>query len=275
MKKIIPVIIILVLVMVFYSIQRPMSEGKDVAEQEVISDDENVPLDEGLDTIRNDSFIVIYKQPVKGYMVKAVAKLAVSDVDIISADLTFTKDGQSFKLHTKCFGDSIFCKGRLDYDFENPDLFRKYHNTTIYADYHEYREKGELMPMYTPFFFRDLDFDGIEELIIVHRSMGVRFHDGYDIYRIVEGKPILIDYPPYNDNKDYWGFGMTDYPEFDYKTKTISCPYEVQAGHAPHGEEPPPAHHATARPRDDETDILQTEIRNGESNCIWPCCPCL
>ena len=225
MKKIIPVIIILVLVMVFYSIQRPMSEGKDVAQQEVISDDENVPLDESLDTIRNDSFIVIYKQPVNGYKVKAVAKLAVSDVDIISADLTFTKDGQSFKLHTKCFGDSIFCKGRLDYDFENPDLFRKYHNTTIYADYHEYREKGELMPMYTPFFFRDLDFDGVEELVIVHRSMGVRYHDGYDIYRIVEDRPVLIDYPPYNDNKDYWGFGMTDYPEFDYKTKTISCPY--------------------------------------------------
>ena len=81
------------------------------------------------------------------------------------------------------------------------------------------------MPMYTPFFFMDLDFDGIKELVIVHHSMAVRFHDGYDIYRIVEGQPVLIDYPPYNDNKEYWGFGMTDYPEFDYKKKTISCPY--------------------------------------------------
>lgn len=225
MKKIIPIIIILVLVMVFYSIQRPMSEGKDVAEQEVISDDENVPLDEGLDTIRNDSFIVIYQQPVNGYRVKAVAKLAVSDVDIISADLSFTKDGHSFKLHTQCFGDTIFSYGRQAFEEENDKLFKKYHTKKIYADYHEHRVKGELMPMYTPFFFRDLDFDGIEELVIVHQSMGVKFHDGYDIYRIVEGEPILIDYPPYNENKDFWGFGMTDYPQFDYKTKTIICPY--------------------------------------------------
>ena len=36
---------------------------------------------------------------------------------------------------------------------------------------------------------------------------------------------------------------------------------EVQAGHDAHGEEPKAAHHAAARPRDDETDIQQTKIR--------------
>jgi hypothetical protein len=81
------------------------------------------------------------------------------------------------------------------------------------------------MPMYTPFFFMDLDFDGIKELVIVHKSMAVRYHDGYDVYRVVEGRPVLIDYPPYNDNKEEWGFGMTDYPEFDFRKKIISCPY--------------------------------------------------
>ena len=219
MKKIIPIIVILLLVMM--SCHRTKSEPNKQYVNRVEADE----YDDDSSDIVNDSFVVVYNQPVNGYRVMAVAKLAQSDVDIISANLTFTKDGQSFKLHTKCFGDSIFCKGRLDYDFENPDLFRKYHNTTIYADYHEYREDDRLMPMYTPFFFRDLDFDGIEELVIVHRSMGVRFHDGYDVYRIVEDRPVIIDYPPYNDNKDDWGFGMTDYPEFDYKTKTISCPY--------------------------------------------------
>ena len=111
------------------------------------------------------------------------------------------------------------------YEFENPELFKKYRNKTIEADYHKCNEDDHLMPMYTPFFFMDLDFDGIEELVIVHRSMGVRCHDGYDVYRIVEGCPVFINYPPYNDNKEHWGFGMTDYPEFDYKKKTISCPY--------------------------------------------------
>ena len=46
-----------------------------------------------------------------------------------------------------------------------------------------------------------------------------------DVYRIVEGVPVFIDYSPYNDNYRTWRFGMTDYPEFDYKNKTISCPY--------------------------------------------------
>jgi hypothetical protein len=178
-----------------------------------------------------DSFIVAYRQPVNGYKVKAVARIVPSDVDILSAvdilsgDLTFTKGRQSFTLHTQCFGDTAFCNGRVDYEIENPKIFRKYKNKTIEADYHLYRVKGCQMPMYTPFFFMDLDFDGIEELVIVHQSMGVRYHDGYDVYRIVEGRPVLIDYPPYNDWREVCGFGMTDYPEFDYKKKTISCPY--------------------------------------------------
>lgn len=191
--------------------------------------------EEVADSLKNlryqtDSFIVAYRQFVNGYKVKAIAKFAESDVDIISADLTFTKGAHSFRLHTQCFGDIIFCKGRMDYNFENPKLFRKYMNKTIEADYHLHRVKGCQMPVYTPFFFMDLDFDGIEELVIVHNSMGVRYHDGYDVYRIVEGRPVLINYPPYNDNVADWGFGMTDYPEFDFKKKTISCPYPEGPG---------------------------------------------
>lgn len=183
---------------------------------------------------KTDSFTVAYRQLTNGYRVKAVAKLAVSDVDIISADLTFTKGTHSFRLHTQCFGDTAFCKGRIDNTFENPKLFRKYKNKTIEADYHLYRVKGYQMPMYTPFFFMDLDFDGIEELVMVHKSMAVRYHDGYDVYRIVDGEPILLDYPPYNNNKADWGFGMTDYPEFDFQKKTISCPYPEGPGGLPY-----------------------------------------
>ena len=183
---------------------------------------------------KTDSFIVAYRQLTNGYRVKAVAKLAVSDVDIISADLTFTKGAQSFRLHTQCYGDTAFSKGRIDYKFDNPKLFRKYKNKTIEADYHLYRVKGCQMPTYTPFFFMDLDFDGIDELVIVHKSMAVRYHDGYDVYRIVDGEPILLDYPPYNNNKADWGFGMTDYPEFDFQKKTISCPYPEGPGGLPY-----------------------------------------
>lgn len=166
-----------------------------------------------------DCFTIEYRQPVNGYQVKAVVNM---EDDILGANLTFMKDGKSFSLHTSSFGDTLYNKGQWGLLGENEALIKKYLNQTIRADYHENRAKDEVMASWTPFFFRDLDFDGIEELVIVHYSMAVRFHSGFDVYRIVEGKPILIDYPPY---KTYEDFGMTDYLEFDYKQKTISCPY--------------------------------------------------
>lgn len=219
MKKIIPIIVMVILTMV--SCHR-IKSVPDIQYANRVEADES---DDDFSDIINDSFVVAYNQPVNGYKVKAVANLSVSDDDIISADLTFSKNGKSFTLHTQCFGDTVFCKGRLDYEFENPELFKKYRNKTIKADYNRYKEDDHLMPMYTPFFFMDLDFDGIEELVIVHHSMAVRYHDGYDVYRIVEGRPVLIDYPPYNDWREACGFGMTDYAEFDFKKQTISCPY--------------------------------------------------
>lgn len=174
----------------------------------------------------NDSFTVEYSHRINGYHVKAVVKPDESDVLIMKADIIFEKEGKIFTLHTSCYGDTMFCKGRFDLYDENPELFEKYRKKKkVTAEYHENREDGELFSKYTPFFFRDLDFDGVAELVIVHYSMAVRYGNGYDVYRIVDGTPMLIDYAPYNRNRADWGFGMTDYPEFDFNKKTISCPY--------------------------------------------------
>jgi vancomycin permeability regulator SanA len=170
-----------------------------------------------------DSFTVVYRQPVNGYKVKATIKM--EEYEINNADITFIKDKKSFALHTTSFGDSTFNKGGWGMLGENQEIMEKYRGKTLEIDYHITKVDWKTMPDETPFFFIDLDFDGIEELVIVHQSMGVRYHDGYDVYRIVEGRPVLIDYPPYNDWREVCGFGMTDYPEFDYKKKTISCPY--------------------------------------------------
>lgn len=167
----------------------------------------------------NDSFIVMYRQPVNGYKVKAVVK---ETYDVNCADITFSKDGQSFTLSTTSFGDSLFNKGGWGMDGTNEGIIKKYHNQTIYANYHATKVDWKYEPDETPFFFKDMDFDGEDELVIVHYRVAVRNHDGYDVYRIVDGEPVLIDYPPFKTNDD---FGMTDYPKFDYKKKTIECPY--------------------------------------------------
>lgn len=209
MKKIIPIIAIVLLSMMSCHRQKNNAEKVDIIET-------------GDDINWNDSFIVVYRQYVNGYRVKAVVKPGVSDVPVMKADLSFEKKGKAFTLYTSCFGDTLFCKGRVDYESENLKTFKMYKNKTISADYHVNIEEGHMMPKNTPFFFMDLDFDNVDELVIVHHSMAVRYHDGYDVYRIVDGKPVLIDYPPYRTDDD---FGMTDFPEFDYKKQTITCPY--------------------------------------------------
>ncbi len=169
-----------------------------------------------------DSFTVEYRQKVNGYKVKAVLKPDDSDFFVLSADIYFAKNGKTFMLHSKDFGDTVFCKGRMDYNDENTKIMKIYNGKVVTADYKAESEDGEILLRNTPFFFQDMDFDNIPELIIVHNSEAVRYGNGYDVYRIVEGTPVLIDYPPYYE-KNNNGFGMTDYPVFDFKKKTVTC----------------------------------------------------
>ena len=95
MKKIIALAVLLLLVLAYCQSQKSERDTGNY-------------WDEYSDII-NDSFIVRYNQPVNGYNVEAIVKLGFDDLwDILSADLTFTKDGKSFTLHTKCFGDSAY-----------------------------------------------------------------------------------------------------------------------------------------------------------------------
>lgn len=173
--------------------------------------------------ISQDSFAIEYRQKICGYKVKAILKPSYEDNLVLSANIYFTKNNRTFMLHSKCFGDTVFCKGRYDPKEENLKILIKYNHKTVKADYTANKDEQEPMLLYKPFFFKDLDFDEIPELIIVHNSLAARWHNGYDVYHIVEGVPILMDKPPYY-NADNNGFGMTDYPRFDYRKKTISCP---------------------------------------------------
>ena len=207
MKKIIPILAVLLMM-------AGCRHTKDVPKE-----NKSVTVDIAEASINeNDSFIVVYRQPVNGYKVKAVVRLSYYDNNC--ADITFTKNGKSFTLSTTSFGDSLFNKGGWGMDGTNEGIVKKYHNKTVEADYHSTEVDWKYELDETPFFFRDMDFDGVEELVIVHYRVAVRYHDGYDVYRIVDGEPVLINYPPYKTDED---FGMTDYPEFDLKKKTITC----------------------------------------------------
>lgn len=215
--KLLPIAFVVVLVLVLASY---LMESRSEEEQTEYDDNEVA-----WDVKTTDFLTVVYRQPVNGYHVEALVKWNdLGDFYVLPADLIFTKDDKTFTLQTECFGDTAYSKGRLN-DRENLRLIKEHRNKTIDADYPtDHCEEGETMLRDTPFFFKDLDFDGIDELVIVHYSMAVRYHDGFSVYRIVDGEPFLIDYPPYNTG-EYKSFGMTDYPEFDFEKKTIDCHY--------------------------------------------------
>ena len=214
MKKIIPIIAIALLTMASCHRSKGVPEGTDSTS--VNYTDSRKPYNP------NDSFIVNYRQEINGYKVKAVVYL--DEDNLLPAKLTFTKDGKSFTLQTTSIGDSLYNKGQLGIFGENKELMKKYRIKTIKADYQKNSTNSKKMPYYTPFFFKDMDFDGVDELVIVHYTMAVRYSNGLDVYRIVESTPFLINYQPYNSG-DYGDFGMSDEIKIDCVQKTISCPY--------------------------------------------------
>ena len=86
-------------------------------EKEVAVDSTETSINE------NDSFIVVYRQPVNGYKVKAVVRLSYYDNNC--ADITFVKNGKSFTLSTISYGDSLFNKGGWGMDDTNEDIIKK------------------------------------------------------------------------------------------------------------------------------------------------------
>ena len=198
-----------------------LMESRNTEDQQAVYNDDEVAWD----VKSTNYFTVVYRQLVNGYHVEAIVKGDdQGDFYVLPADIIFTKDDKTFTLQTECIGDTLFSKGRLN-DRENLRLIKENRFKTIDADYPTgHCEEGKTMLRDTPFFFKDLDFDGIDELVIVHYSMAVRYHDGFSVYRMVDGEPFLIDYPPYNTG-EYKSFGMTDYPEFDFEKKIIDCPY--------------------------------------------------
>ena len=71
-----------------------------------------------------------------------------------------------------------------------------------FCDRDSLRNKKELNLDYTnpedTFFFRDVDFDGYKELIVVKYGAGPYGVHLWRIFKIIEGKVIPMDYPPFD-----------------------------------------------------------------------------
>ena len=166
-------------------------------------------LDIPIPSISADSIIFIeYRQEVSGYKVKIVFKRPYDDLDIGRAHLYFSKPGHSFVVYCDCFADREL----------NVDVLDKVRvGETVYLDYIA-PQRDEYLSNNSPFYFKDMDFDGEDELVVNNIGMGSRGHNTYNVFKVfgVE-KPLQLVGPPF-----YETCAITDYNvEYEPKSKCV------------------------------------------------------
>ena len=131
------------------------------------------------DTTLGDSIITIrYRQLVNGYNVTMKWSPNKEILERGIAHLTFSNSESNFTIKTDYYWDPNFCdrdslrnKKELNLDYTNPE---------------------------DTFYFRDVDFDGYKELIVVKFRAGPYGVHLWRIFKIIEGKVIPMDYPPFD-----------------------------------------------------------------------------
>lgn len=160
--------------------------------------------------IDNKRLFIRYNQPVEGYTVTAVCFPWRSyDRDrehelIGKAILHFESEDNNFDIYNEYFSDSTLYYVN-DQPFEDGQV--------LHLNYLP-QKADEYLGYNSPFFFQDVDFDGVKELLVNNWRCGVRHSNRYDVYEIEDWKARLVTAPPFNEIDD----SMT---RFDSISQTI------------------------------------------------------
>ncbi len=169
-----------------------------------------------------------YKQKVNGYDVSVMALYFVGVNDDLepSAYIHFQKDGE----YCGTIKNDYFSFPRPDDETLNKGVF-------VESDYTPFVTPEEDNELYgcqnSPFFFRDVDFDGKEELIItLFGGLGYHENDAYKAYNVDE------DYTYFTPMQEPFDL-LSSYTTFDASKRTITTPYGYDlkfTGHKIYGE---------------------------------------
>ena len=148
--------------------------------------------------IDNKRLFIQYNQPVEGYTVTGVCfPLAGYDRGrehelVGKAILHFESEDNHFDIYNEYFSDST-----LYYVNEQPFADRQ----VLHLDYLP-KKADEYLGYNTPFFFQDVDFDGIKELLLNNWRCGIRHSNHYEVYKIEDRKARLLTAPPFDEMDD-------------------------------------------------------------------------
>ena len=149
-----------------------------------------------------------YKQKVNGYRVWVDFIRQDYDLDIGRAILHFSKPVHSFLVYCDEFSDKqlisdcTYAKG-----LKSIDLSKIKSGDNVELDYIS-PKTGEYLSDDSPFYFKDMDFDGEDELVVNNLSMGPRGYSTYDVFKVFHvDKPLRLTGRPFCDDP----YKMTNY----------------------------------------------------------------
>ena len=161
----------------------------------------------------NDVIYLYYRQKVNGYRVwvefdrsseQMGGRVGFSNY-VGRAILHFSKPQHSFDVYCEEFSDEAL----KVWDLTDTTLYKKKRGffdlsklkggETVHLDYIR-PKKGEYLSDSSPFYFKDMDYDGEEELVVNNIAMGIRGYNTYDVFKIFHvSKPLRLVGPPFTD----------------------------------------------------------------------------
>lgn len=160
-----------------------------------------------------------YKQKVKGYKVSVDFVQSYSDLNFGKSILRFTKPDHSFQVYCDAFSDEQLIADDTPYEKSQKtiNLATLKSGANIYLNYVK-PKSGEYLSDSSPFYFKDMDFDGEDELVINNFEMGSRGYNTYDIFKVLGlDSPLRLMGLPFNNGE----YKITNY-NVEYEPKTHS-----------------------------------------------------
>ena len=193
------------------------NSNKNILNQKSVQQDtiNNISLNHQTDTVSKPDTVsqyitLIYNRPVNGYNV-SVEWLGA---EIIDDDLAFGKVLIHFKKNDGT-GFTVYNSAYWDEGLKVSDIKSK-GNKTIELEY--IPKNDTYLATRSPFYFADMDFDGLNELVVVGWKGGRQYAHTYDVYDISDYYADKKTTPPF-DNVE---LGIT---QFDPKKKQIIHSY--------------------------------------------------
>lgn len=183
-------------------------------------DDQSYAIVDTIPPLPEDEIIHLhYKQKVKGYKVSVDFVQSYSDLNFGKSILRFTKPDHSFKVYCDAFSDEQLIADDTPYVKSQKaiNLAKLKPGANIYLNYVK-PKRGEYLSASSPFYFKDMDFDGEEELVINNLEMGSRGYNTYDIFKVLGlDCPLRLMGLPFNNGE----YKITNY-NVEYEPKTLS-----------------------------------------------------